>query len=228
MSNAYNNGSSSSKHTNCDSHSTSSSEVERIVKQVEAENIAASLSEWLRVHIRGMQAIVENLSESAFHYLRIRWGPDGPLKEGRHKPSPVKMRESDGGERHGEHNETHSEWWFLAREGPPTSSRVTSVRQMRSSSSKRLRNPRSSRTRNLCLLNRLRVHLSSATQALVENEEEKIDASVNDVPKLSSSDGLKSQRWARTLPRGPNLRYARLKSVRSVPRRPQRREVHVW
>lgn len=228
MSNAYTVGSSGSNNANRDSDSPSLSEAELVMKQVEAENIAASLSQWLRVHIRGMQAIVENLSESAFHYLRIRWGPNGEPKEGEHKSSTIKLRESDEGERRDGHNETHSEWWFLAREGPPSSSRVNRTRQMRREMPKRLRNPRSSLTRNLCLLNRLRVHLSSTTQSLAENEETTIDASVNDVPKQASSYELKSQRWARTLPRGPNLRYARLKSVRSAARRPQRREVHVW
>ena len=139
MSNAYTIGSSGSNNAHRDSDSPSLSDAELVIKQVEAENIAASLSQWLRVHIRGMQAIVENLSESAFHYLRIRWGPNGESKEGERKSSTIKLRASKEGERHDGHNETHSEWWFLAREGPPTNSRVNRTRQMRREVPKRLR-----------------------------------------------------------------------------------------
>ena len=188
------------------------------------------LRKWLRDNLKGMQALLTNLSDSTWYYIRQRWGPDWLTDSVTDKHSRMVKCFEDTEETFAERELSSDAWWLRSREGPPTvrvrkRAGVNTAPQGRPS---RLRNPRSNRTRELCLLNRLRVHLNERVLLAVGNEETNWGATVDGVPRLAGSYEIQSQRWARTLPRGPSQYTARRYVSRNAGLPPRSGEARHW
>lgn len=189
----------------------------------------AHLREWLRSHLKDMHALLDNLSNSAWSYLRTKWGPSwlvNLVNDDDFTKSPAHDDVID------DHVLSSSTWWFWSREGPPyeyeRERNTMYVSKRVSDRSSRLRNPRSQRTRELCLLNRLRVHLNDRALIALGNREEVWSATVDGVPKLAGSYEIQSQRWARTLPRGPSKYSTQLSAPRTTSVSSRKRGVMHW
>jgi hypothetical protein len=195
--------------------------------QVNLSDTTAHLKEWLRSHLKDMQALLDNLYNSAWAYMRTKWGPEWLVNLVNDKHF---TRSSMNDEDFDEHLSPDSSWWFWAREGPPREPerKTTCLSKRGSERPNRLRNPRSHQTRELCLLNRLRVHLNDRVLLAVGNKEEVWGATVDGVPKTTGSYEIQNQRWARTLPREPSCYSTRFKSKQTTSVAPRRQELRHW
>ena len=195
--------------------------------QVNLADTTVKLKQWLRSHVEEMQALLVNLSNSAWTYIRSKWGPEWlvNLVNDEHFASS-KLNDED----FDEHLNFGSSWWFWAREGPPPEPERESTYLTKRVSERphRLRNPRSQQTRELCLLNRLRVHLNDNVLLAVGNREEMWRTTVDGVPKTTGSYEIQNQRWARTLPRGPSHYQTRFDHKYPPGLAPRRRELKHW
>jgi hypothetical protein len=194
-------------------------------------DVITGLREWLRTHLKGMRALLNNLSNTTWYYLRTRWGPDS-LDESI-RDQHIRKVECFGNsmEAFDENDLSSDAWWLRSREGPPTTVGTrnrTGASKRSAGRPNRLRNPRSKQTRELCLLNRLRVHLNDRVLLAVGNEETNWGAAVDGVPRLAGSYEIQSQRWARTLPRGPSQYTMRRYVSRNTSLPSRKQEVRHW
>lgn len=199
-------------------------------KQEGFDALTAGLREWLRTQIKGMHAVLNSLSGNAWHYVRTRWGPEwvSELIGAKHHKRTNSL--GDDEEYSAENVAVNSAWWFWSREGPPTARARNGAYLSKRTSNRpsRLRNPRSKRTRELCLLNRLRVNLNDRVLLAVGNEETSWGTTIDGVPRLAGSYEIQSQRWAKTLPRSSSQYSAQRHANRTTGVPPRRREPRHW
>ena len=204
--------------------------------------IALQVKAWIQRNLLNMRQFLERLGPPEWSSGKTRWGPPTE-RVMRHKSTwhHLWLRTRYGERPTKSLNDLDScqndkAWepntWFLSREGPPILAFREKARMRindkRVTPTARSKTPRSKTMRELCLLNRLRRHLNHSVAQQVNDDEESWSKEVNGPTKLESSDGIRIQRWARTLSKDTGERTRRRTVNLLMPSPYHRREVRHW